>query len=79
MYIRGYDLNRDYLPKANVSKPRLVVNGLVGSLTDAFAPWYAIFAGRTGVHDFISKTPNGVGIRESKLKKAGAARRGFGS
>lgn len=78
MYIRGYDMNRDYLPKTNISRTRLVVNGLIGSLTDAFAPWYAIVAGRTGVHDFISKTPNGVTSRRLKLKKAGQVRRELG-
>lgn len=78
MYIRGFDMNRDYLPTTDISRPRLVVNGLIGSLTDAVAPWYALFAGKTGVHDFISKTSNGVVPGGLKLKRSRPERHEIG-
>ena len=54
-YLRGVDLNRDYLPPKSLPIFQSIGNGLAGFFVDAIAPWYAVLAGKTGTHDFIRK------------------------
>jgi len=54
-YHQGYVLHKAYLGPRRVSLPRIVLNGIIGSWTDAIAPWYGTFTRRPRSFQVISK------------------------
>jgi beta-1,4-mannosyltransferase len=54
-YHQGYVLHKAYLAPRRVSLPRIVLNGIIGSWVDAFAPWYGTFTRRPGSFQVICK------------------------
>jgi beta-1,4-mannosyltransferase len=54
-YHQGYLLHREYLPPRQVPLPRVVLNGIVGALLDAVAPWYGVLTPRPSSFQVISK------------------------
>jgi egghead protein (zeste-white 4 protein) len=54
-YHQGYTLHIGYMGRRRVSLPRVIVNGVIGALADAVAPWYGTFTRRPRTFQVISK------------------------
>ena len=54
-YHQGYVLHKAYLGPRRVGLPRIVLNGIIGSWTDAVAPWYGTLTRRPRSFQVISK------------------------
>jgi beta-1,4-mannosyltransferase len=68
-YHQGYVLHKAYLGPRKVPLWRIVLNGIVGSWTDAVAPWYGTFTRRPRSFQVICKDRSSAGA----VERAGGA------
>jgi len=73
-YHKGYILHREYLPPRSTPLWRVVVNGVVGALTDGAAPWYGLLSRRTRGFEVIQKDRSTAPIRTPARGVAGVDR-----
>lgn len=70
-YYQGYLLHTPYLARRRVPLPRIVLNGVVGAMSDALAPWYGTFTRRPRTFQVIIKDRAPAGRAPSPVAAGG--------